>query len=157
MDDLTMSPLEKNLNSLWEEIILANTEEMTDMLTGVQEMQEIIHQNSVAHGFWDKPADSNIMAKLMHIVCEVAEAAEETRILGGDLTIIEWKYPVEIINEDIKLKAETLKPEGFPIELADIMIRVMDLAERYEINLTEAINYKIDFNTTRPYKHDKLS
>jgi NTP pyrophosphatase (non-canonical NTP hydrolase) len=45
------------------------------------------------------------------------------------------------------------KPEGFPSELADIMIRVMDLAEGMGVDLGKEILEKHEYNKTRPYKH----
>jgi len=47
----------------------------------------------------------------------------------------------------------TGKPEGFPIELADLLIRVADMAELYGIDLEQAINIKMEYNRTRPYRH----
>ncbi len=40
-----------------------------------------------------------------------------------------------------------------PIELADVVIRVMDLCEAHDIDLDEAIERKNIYNTTRPYRH----
>lgn len=45
------------------------------------------------------------------------------------------------------------KPEGVPSELADIIIRVLDLAEIYNINLSDAIMEKMEYNQTREYRH----
>lgn len=45
------------------------------------------------------------------------------------------------------------KPEGIPIELADVMIRVFDFCGQYGIDLEEAIEIKTAFNRTRPVRH----
>ena len=45
------------------------------------------------------------------------------------------------------------KPEGFPIELADILIRVFDLAEAWDIDLEAALQEKMAYNETRAYRH----
>ena len=47
------------------------------------------------------------------------------------------------------------KPEGVPSELADIVIRVADLAWVEGIDLQAAIEEKLAYNRTRPYKHGK--
>ena len=47
------------------------------------------------------------------------------------------------------------KPEGVPSELADVVIRIMDMCEHYEIDLGAVIMEKHDFNKKRPYKHGK--
>jgi NTP pyrophosphatase (non-canonical NTP hydrolase) len=45
------------------------------------------------------------------------------------------------------------KPEGVPSELADIVIRVFDLAGAHSIDLATAILEKMEFNKTRPHRH----
>lgn len=46
-----------------------------------------------------------------------------------------------------------LKPEGIPSELADIIIRVLDICARHHINIADAIADKMAYNETRPYRH----
>ena len=45
------------------------------------------------------------------------------------------------------------KPCGIPSELADVIIRVFDIAGRYSIDLENAINVKLEHNAKRSYKH----
>lgn len=45
------------------------------------------------------------------------------------------------------------KPEGFPIELADVIIRILDTCEAYGIDIEDAIARKMLYNETRPFKH----
>jgi NTP pyrophosphatase (non-canonical NTP hydrolase) len=45
------------------------------------------------------------------------------------------------------------KPEGVPSELADVVIRAMDLADAYGIDLGAAIIEKLNHNATRGPKH----
>ena len=45
---------------------------------------------------------------------------------------------------------EDLKPEGVPIELADVVIRVADIAEAFGIDLEDAVLKKMAWN--REYK-----
>lgn len=47
------------------------------------------------------------------------------------------------------------KPEGVASELADVIIRVCELAGVEGIDLESAIRQKLIYNTTRPYKHGK--
>lgn len=46
-----------------------------------------------------------------------------------------------------------IKPEGFPIELADVIIRIADFCGLHDINLEDAIQIKMAFNKTRTYRH----
>lgn len=47
----------------------------------------------------------------------------------------------------------TLKPEGFPTELADVLIRCFDSISRYGIDITFEIRRKLAYNLTRGYRH----
>lgn len=48
------------------------------------------------------------------------------------------------------------KPEGIPIEAADVVIRVMNLCSHYGIDLEEAIRMKDAYNQTRQPLHGGL-
>lgn len=45
------------------------------------------------------------------------------------------------------------KPEGVPIEFADIIIRVLDACVAYGIDIDEAVRLKMAFNETRSFRH----
>lgn len=102
----------------------------------IRELQKEIHQNAVDHGWWDNPRTPGEL--LMLVVSEVSEAFEEVR---NNHTMTETYY------------GESGKMEGVPSELADIVIRVMDLSEYYGIDLEKAIAEKHAFNKKRPFKH----
>lgn len=61
-----------------------------------------------------------------------------------------------LIHSEVSEALEALR-EDKPMdeELADIMIRVADLAGYLHIDLELAIRRKMDFNETRPHKHGK--
>lgn len=45
------------------------------------------------------------------------------------------------------------KPEGFGIELADLIIRVLHIAALYDLDMEALIELKMVYNKTRPYRH----
>jgi NTP pyrophosphatase (non-canonical NTP hydrolase) len=45
------------------------------------------------------------------------------------------------------------KPEGIPSELADIIIRVLDTCDRWNIDIDAVLQEKLAFNATRGYRH----
>jgi NTP pyrophosphatase (non-canonical NTP hydrolase) len=94
------------------------------------------HDRAKRKGFYD-PVPS-IEQRLCLIHSEVSEALEAYR--DGEL---ETTF------------SESGKPNGFPSELADIVIRVCDLAGHLGIDLEGEIRAKSDFNETRPAKHGR--
>lgn len=95
------------------------------------------YSTATEKGWWETPRP--LMECLMLIVSEVSEACEEYRVHGMDPT----KF----------LYSQGQKPEGIAAELADVMIRVADLAGHYRIPLEYAIEAKLKYNKTRPHRH----
>lgn len=102
----------------------------------ISEWTKEVHENAKAHGWWENPRREGEL--LMLVTSEVAEAFEEIRN-GHAMT--ETYY-----SEDGKM-------EGVPSELADIVIRIMDLCGYYGVDLEAAIAEKHAYNVTRPFKH----
>lgn len=106
-----------------------------------REMQSDVFTLAHNNGFWDNtdpasPEAQTVKAAL--IMTEAAEFIESAR--AGTI----W----DKTDKDIPL---TNGAE----ELADIVIRVMDLAKAMKIDLADAIVQKHQYNKTRPYKHGK--
>lgn len=72
------------------------------------------------------------------IHCELSEAVEAHR-------------DMDRTTDEIWLDGD--KPEGVPIELADVLIRIADLCGEYGIDLEGAVKQKMAYNKTRPYRH----
>lgn len=94
----------------------------------------------VSHGMarakgWHEQA-LNVPEKIALIHSEASEALEDYRT--GEMS-------THITNGG--------KPCGFPTELADIVIRVADLAGALGIDLEEAIATKMAYNATRSHRH----
>ena len=94
------------------------------------------HEIALEKGWWDNnPGFAGLTANLHG---EVSEAWEEYR-KGNGLGEIYY--------------SEGEKPEGIPVELADVIIRIFDFCGRYEIPLEKAMHEKMAYNQTRPYRH----
>lgn len=102
----------------------------------LNELANEIHATAVDKGWWD--TDRGFPEVLMLVTCEVAEAMEEYRHGRHAHSIIDGK------------------PEGVPIELADIIIRVLDACGKYNIDIDAAVREKVEFNKTRPFRHGGL-
>lgn len=105
----------------------------------INELSKEAHENAVAHGFWEEERPFAELIALMH--SELSEALEEYRD-GHGMQEVYWPLPFD-------------KPEGIPIELADVIIRICDTCGKYRIDLEKAIQLKMKYNKTRPYKHGK--
>ena len=105
------------------------------------EWQKVLFEVSRTHGFEENPV-GDIERKLLLAVGELVEAQNELRA---------GHSPTEIYyNAD-----HPTKPEGFGIELADAVIRILNIAEGVHIDLAEYLELKHTYNTTRPFKHGK--
>lgn len=94
---------------------------------------------------------------LSNIHGEVSEAWEEYRN-GNQLnyTYYSGNCPDDCFyceGNSCDLHGGRKKPEGVPSEFADIIIRVLDNCHMYGIDIEKAVNEKIEYNKTRPYKH----
>lgn len=97
----------------------------------IKEVQKEIHQIAVSKG-WYTNSTLNLPEKLCLIHSELSEALEKYR-MGYD-------------------------PSGPVIatELADVIIRTLDLAEYLRIDMEDIIRKKMDYNKTRQYRHGNL-
>lgn len=116
------------------------------MPKGINEWAREIHENALKHGWWEDYLHSTgpaaralLMEKILLVHNEVSEMVEEFR-------------------ENKPAFYETVegKPEGWGIELVDVLIRLLDLSVVLELNVEDMLSIKHEFNLNRPYKHGKL-
>lgn len=62
---------------------------------------------------------------------------------------------VEVLRENPEKMSTKIPHPQFDEELADIVIRVLDLAASLDIKLSKVIKAKARFNKGRPWKHGK--
>ena len=79
---------------------------------------------------------------------ELSEALEDWRHFGAP------GFAHIRLNES-RERAGDKKHEGFPSELADVVIRVADMAEALGIDLETEIARKMEYNRTRKFRHGK--
>jgi len=119
------------------------------------DLSKAIYINAIRHGFYIEEnnryfvrgndgefvsvdmSNTFIAKRISLIHSELSEALEAIRKNGPD--IMDKHCP---------------KYTNMEIELADVVIRCMDMSRYYGFRLSEAIVSKHNFNVGRPYKHD---
>ena len=107
----------------------------------IAELIKESHKTATDKGWWDTDSNRNIPELLALIHSEVSEALEAYRDTG--MVHLEQTWYNKSDN----------KPEGFVIELADVLIRIADLCGEFKLDLNSALTEKMEFNKTRPYRH----
>lgn len=120
----------------------------------IKEWQQEIYQNNKEKGFWD--SERNFGELLMLVVSELGEALEAHR--KNKISNIErYKEYVLLkpIDSDEIISFEKYIKDTVEDEIADAVIRLLDLSEGLGIDLEWHIEQKVAYNKTRPVKHGK--
>lgn len=133
----------------------------------IQEISKQIHENAKAKGFWDK--ERNLGEMLMLIVSEVSEAMEADRKSlyydpatryrkDKDLTPNGAKWAFDIVDSSHNAWFNWFQAEvknSFEDEMADTVIRILDLCYSRNIDLEWHIKQKMRYNAMREHMHGK--
>jgi len=131
----------------------------------INELSKEIHSNNKAKGFYDSERNIGEMLALIHSeVSEALECDRHNKYYSNCVEEQKWfidgmadKNYGHTFNDDsfFKEQFENRVKNSFEDELADIMIRVMDLAAFKGVNLESHIKAKMRYNALRPHKHGK--
>jgi len=103
---------------------------------------DLLCKNPQETFFEDKDVDvERVAAKVALIHSEVSEALEELRV--GRLSLFYDEFDQRPVP----------KPEGFVVEMADAMIRILDTCQALGLDIGEAVAMKMRYNETRPHRH----
>lgn len=136
-------------------------------MKSINQLRDEIHEIAKSKGFWDKPREIGTLLTLC--VSELAEAIEadrnesycqmerfnrilvSSRIINNDPT-----YTGEITRDQAwAVNFEACIKDTFEDELADTVIRILDLCGAKGIDIEKHIELKMKYNATREMLHGK--
>jgi NTP pyrophosphatase (non-canonical NTP hydrolase) len=124
-------------NSIWPDVELWEFDARDEIKAALNILRNIVGFNAREHNFWERngmeqdPFNDDVIAgKLMLAVSELGEAVEALR-MGNP--------PSEHIPEH----------DGFSEEIADTIIRLLDICSARDIPIGDVIISKMEYNSTR--------
>jgi len=126
-------------------------------------LAEDIFSNAKNKGFHDNPREVGTM--LMLIVSELSEALEADRVdkeifdmptrIEDCYVLLEKAKEDESFNDSFKMCFAGRVKDSFEDEIADALIRILDLCGSRGIDISSHVNLKMYYNSLREHKHGK--
>ena len=129
------------------------------LCTGLNDAAKQIHEDAKRKGFWDSERETGTL--LMLCVSELSKALEADRKgRYADLKAYnECEKADDIFESDKEVyelsSFQSLIKDTFEDELADTVIRILDLCGARGIDLEKHINLKLKYNRSRERMHGK--
>lgn len=124
-------------------------------MKNLNELRDKIYTNAKLKGFWDQ--ERNIGEALMLIVTELAEGLETHRKTGTIKLVDEMvkKSMSEMTDDEFKEHFALMVKDSFQDEMADALIRILDLCGGLDIDIDWHVAAKMRYNSTRARLHGK--
>lgn len=158
-EDSTLSGVLTGLGTLRRALdeynaVKSRTSEDPDYVFGLNQLASRIAFTNREKGFSD-PSLENIDRKLLLAVSEICEAQDVLRD-GHQPDQVFWRRSSDGPTSSAGSLENGDKPDGFPIELADAIIRLLHICSALNIDIAAAVALKVKYNRTRPEKHGRI-
>lgn len=127
----------------------------------INELAKEVHENAVAHGWWEKPPTLPEALCLIH--GELSEALQEYRegnpLVYGTCALAAEDCKFSGVCDRVGRPGEAdgidgpCKPEGIAVELADVILRTLDLMAALGVDVDAVVMAKHKYNLGREYRH----
>lgn len=127
----------------------------------INELAKEVHENAVEHGWWDKPL--TFLEALCLIHSELSEALEEywngAPLVYGTCALAAEDCKFSSICDNVGHpdaggeKEGACKPEGIAVELADVILRTLDLMAALGVDVDAVVMAKHKYNLGREYRN----
>lgn len=120
----------------------------------LNQLAEQIHQDNRAKGFYEGP-DNLIALVEKYGTDEDKDAigklfgAQRIALMHSELSEGLEGHRKDLMDDHLGHRS------SFEVELADALIRILDAAGHYKIDILGAVAEKLAYNRSRPYKHGK--
>lgn len=135
------------------------------LVQGLNDSAKQIHENNKAKGFWSAGAENqNVGELLMLVVSELGEAMEAHRKgKFANIGRMDFELSEDLSENEYLLKSQNIQREKFEFhvkdtfedEIADAIIRLLDLSAGLDIDIEKYINLKVEYNKSRERLHGK--
>lgn len=105
-----------------------------------------VHGNAIIHGFYEDIDDA---MDYLTVNDQIKYSTNARR----DFVLAQLAKICSEVGESVAVIQKTVDWEELPEELADIVIRTLDLAAYLNIDIGNAVNAKMMKNERRPYRH----
>ena len=128
----------------------------------INQLAKEVHDNAVAHGWWDKPPALPEALCLIH--AELSEALEEYRngapLVYGTCALAEEDCQYFAICDRVGQPGAEgadgpCKPEGIAVELADVILRTLDLMAALGVDVDAVVMAKHKSNLAAQEVEDR--
>lgn len=120
----------------------------------IRNLQKEIHYTAHLKGWWQHYGQLRIARHEVEDAATGGPALAEQVLARLALVHSEVSEACEAVRSDsYTTYLENGKPEGVAVELADAIIRIMDVCEALGLDLEAAIEAKLNYNATRPHRH----
>lgn len=125
---------------------------MNNVVNGLNISAKEIFEANKAKGFWDE--ERNVGEMLMLVVSELGEAMEALR-KEKRAELVNFLQVTRIDSDLFEVSFKQHMKDTFEDEIADSIIRLLDLCGGLGIDIDTHINAKVQYNSTRPKLHGK--